>query len=124
MLFKMLGHERSLQYWGSDTPKPRQMFVTQSRVLAGKVEEYFARLVSSLAAGDNSFEELALRAKARQGRLQEGGDLVDLDEDINWRRDLPDRFSCLTDDHFPLFLTFEKVGLPFVIFLVNTYLHA
>ena len=50
MLFKMLGIERAwVMHSGEDIPKPRQLFVTQSRVLAGKVEEYFLKLLDSLA---------------------------------------------------------------------------
>ena len=47
MLFKMLGIERAYAQKagaGLAVVKPRQIFVTQSRVLATRVEEYFAKL--------------------------------------------------------------------------------
>ncbi len=41
MLFKMLLVERTFQLMESDLPRPRQVFVTKSRMLAKKVQEYF-----------------------------------------------------------------------------------
>ncbi|GAW08797.1 P-loop containing nucleoside triphosphate hydrolase protein [Lentinula edodes] len=45
LLFKMLLVERTHQMTGADAPKPRQIFVTQSRILAKKVEQYFMILL-------------------------------------------------------------------------------
>jgi hypothetical protein len=102
MLFKMLGIERACAMHGSkDMVKPRQLFVTQSRVLAGEVEEYFSKLMESLATASHSPRELAKLVKIKQTKQEEGG-LVDLDDEINWRNDLPDRFSLLDEQHFPL----------------------
>jgi hypothetical protein len=88
--------------------KPRQLFVTQSRVLADKVEDYFAKLMESLVTASCSARELANLAKNRQTQRQEMG-LVDADDVANWRHDLPERFSLLEERHFPLFITFDKV---------------
>jgi len=93
----------------SDMSKPRQLFVTQSRVLAGKVEEYFAKLMQSLETVSHSPLELAKLAKSRQAQHEERG-LVDLDDETSWRNDLPDRFSLLDERHFPLFVTFDRVS--------------
>src|ERR1700733_2214111 len=101
MLFKMLGIERAwATHSNSDMSKPRQLFVTQSRVLAGKVEEYFAKLMESLETASQSPRELVKLAKARQAQHEEKG-LVDLDDETSWRNDLPDRFSLLDERHFP-----------------------
>lgn len=109
MLFKMLGIERAwVMHSGEDIPKPRQLFVTQSRVLAGKVEEYFLKLLESLATASLSPREIAKLAKEKHSHHEDGG-LVDLDDDTNWRNDLPERFSQLEDQHFPLFITFDGV---------------
>jgi hypothetical protein len=109
MLFKMLGIERAWALHGNnELPKPRQLFVTQSRVLAGKVEEYFSKLMESLATASYSPRELANLAKNKQVMREEEG-LVDLDDEINWRNDLPERFSLLERKHFPLFITFDGV---------------
>ncbi|EMD41416.1 hypothetical protein CERSUDRAFT_89982 [Gelatoporia subvermispora B] len=107
MLFKMLGIERSWEAYRDTMPKPRQLFVTQSRVLAEKVEEYFLKLHGSLAAANQSAEELAKLTHNK--RLQQEQGLVDRDEEILWRGDLPKRFTELKDEHFPMFITFDHL---------------
>jgi hypothetical protein len=109
MLFKMLGNERARDMQGVDMPKLRQVFVTQSRVLAGKVQEYFVKLMESLATATQSRSELAELAKAKKRKAKDE-DLLDVDDDVNWRADLPDRFSLLRDENFPLFITFDRVS--------------
>ena len=107
MLFKMLGIQRIWQRYPDMAPKPRQLFITQSRVLASKVEEYFAKLMSSLEAAAYSPEELRMREKDVE---QEDG-LADQDDNQQWRSDLPERFSELQDEHFPLFITYDRVWI-------------
>ncbi|KAF4623894.1 hypothetical protein D9613_001576 [Agrocybe pediades] len=109
MLFKMLGIERAYTARKDTMQKPRQIFVTQSRVLAGKVEEYFAKLLDSLATADRTREELAHIVKSNRQKQEETG-LVDEDDDHNWRADLPKEFSELQDQHFPLFITFDRLA--------------
>ncbi|KAF9524672.1 hypothetical protein CPB83DRAFT_909779 [Crepidotus variabilis] len=109
MLFKMLGIQRAYEQRRDTMAKPRQVFVTQSRVLAGKVEEYFSKLLDSLSTGTKTKEELAQMIKSKQEQQQDEG-LVDADDEQNWRADLPTRFSELQDEHFPLFLTFDKLA--------------
>ena len=91
MLFKMLGIERTwdtLQDTLQDTlPRPRQLFVTQSRVLAEKVEEYYRKLSQSHAAAQRTAEESDQLAAAKQANQDQG--LVDRDEEEFWRGDLP-----------------------------------
>ena len=113
MLFKMLGIERAYAQKVEVMPiaKPRQVFVTQSRVLATRVEEYFSKLLESLDAGQKSNEELKEMAEQKK-QLKEGeGALYDVDDDVTWKAGLPKKFSLLQDEHFPLFLTFERVRL-------------
>lgn len=119
MLFKMLGIERAWQLRRDNMAKPRQVFVTQSRVLAGKVEEYFAKLLESLAIAARSPEELVELANTQKCARDDGG-LVDLDDEVDWRNDLPRQFGLLRDEHFPLFITFDRVCL--LIFFVLPYL--
>ncbi|KZT08921.1 uncharacterized protein LAESUDRAFT_675409 [Laetiporus sulphureus 93-53] len=107
MLFKMLGIERSWQACEGALPKPRQVFVTQSRVLAEKVQEFFSKLYESLATAHKSPAELRELAATKQSQQEQG--LVDLDEEIEWRGDLPKCYSQLQDDHFPLFITFDQL---------------
>ena len=121
MLFKMLGIERAwVMHSGEDIPKPRQLFVTQSRVLAGKVEEYFLKLLDSLATASLTPREIAKLVKEKQSQ-NEDGVLIDLDDDTRWRNDLPERFSQLEDRHFPLFITFDKVGSRVFLDRVDIY---
>ncbi|KAG6816264.1 hypothetical protein H0H87_007345 [Tephrocybe sp. NHM501043] len=108
MLFKMLFIERTFQMNSSNMPKPRQIFVTKSRVLAGKVEEYFLKLSESLKIASQSPEDLRKHVLAKRDQSDEDN-LVDLDDEDNWRNDLPRSFSELGDSHFPLFLTFDRI---------------
>lgn len=111
MLFKMLGIERA---WDSvrrsvdeNIPRPRQVFVTQSRVLAEKVEEYYKKLAESHIAATRSAEESAQLGANKEN--PENRALVDQDEEELWRGSLPKKFSDLEDEHFPLFVTFDHV---------------
>jgi len=105
MLFKMLGIERTWRQYPDIGPKPRQLFVTQSRVLATKVEEYFSQLMGSLEAATYSRERLRAMEKDTTQRAR----LVDQDDNDHWRSDLPDKFSELSEEHFPLFITYDRV---------------
>jgi hypothetical protein len=109
MVFKMLRIERAWATQSSiDLAKPCQLFVTQLRVLVNKVERYFSKLMESLATASCTLQELADQAKHKQAQHEEFG-LVDVDDEVNWRNDLPKRFSLLEERHFPLFITFDQV---------------
>ena len=97
-------------------PKPRQIFVTQSRVLASKVEEYFSKLLDSLSTAERTREELAQFVKNKRQENEDG--LIDIDDDQTWRSDLPSKFSRLRDENFPLFLTFDRVSTCKIIFIL------
>jgi hypothetical protein len=97
MLFKMFGTEQS-----NAAQKPRQIFITQSRVLAERVQEYYLKLNQSLAGGRHTQKEFADTTQGTQAEKK----LMKLYEDDDR---LPKKFSELTDVHFPLFVTFDKV---------------
>jgi hypothetical protein len=61
-----------------------------------------------LSTGQKSKEELAIMIKSKRQQQQDKS-LVDVDDDQNWRPDLPLKYSDLQDEHFPLFLTFDRV---------------
>ncbi|KAF8838026.1 hypothetical protein BDN67DRAFT_972122 [Paxillus ammoniavirescens] len=105
MLFKMLGIQRAWEMQNSGMPKPRQVFVTKSSVLATKVEEYFTKLLESLALAGYSLEELK-KMKARNTTTG----LVDADDVPDNRSGIPQRYSALEEGHFPLFVTFDKLA--------------
>jgi len=105
ILFKMLGTEHAWKQSPDMWDRPRQIFVTQSRALATKVEESFSQLMLSLNAASNSPEELQAMG-IDLGREMEFIDLDDIDQ---WQPDLPRKFSELADGNFPLFITYDQV---------------
>ncbi|KAI6165389.1 hypothetical protein EDD17DRAFT_1754090 [Pisolithus thermaeus] len=104
MLFKMLGIQQAwqLHFEGSDIPRPRQIFVTTSHMLANNVEKCFRKFMNSLSLAGCTLDELA---KLQSRHVDLG--LVDSD---NVSGTLPQRFSELEDHHFPLFLPFERLA--------------
>ena len=99
MLFKMLGVERTWKMYPDMGPKPRQVFVNQSRALATKVEEQFIKLMGCLEPATTEDTDQRVR-------------LVDQDDNCHWRPDLPDKFSELSEENFPLFITYDRVRIP------------
>jgi hypothetical protein len=101
MLFKLLGIQlASRRQQAPGAHKIRQIFLTQSHVLAHRVSEYYSQLVHAAEYSGTS----------APGAGGEELDLFELDEEADERPDLPPRYSELKDDHFPLFLTFDQVG--------------
>ena len=109
MVFKILGIERTYDTgnFRYAMVKPRQLFVTQSQVLAKKVEEYYAKLHQSHATAHLSPAELQEMASTNPTRRER---MVDEDEEIFYTTTLPRRFGALEDSHFPLFLTYNHVS--------------
>lgn len=105
MLFKMLSIQWAWELSAVDMPKPRQIFVTKSRVLATKVEECFTKLLGSLASAGYTLQELA---KMKAQSVQDG--LVDLDDLPESFMNIPMKYSELEDKHFPLFVTFDQLA--------------
>ena len=105
MLYKMLGIERAWEQFPDMWDRPRQIFVTQSRVLATKVKEYFSQYMLSLKAASYSTEELQAMGENFGKEMK----LIDMDDIEEWRPDLPMKFSDLVPEHFPLFITYSRV---------------
>jgi len=113
MVFKMLAVEWSSQS-NKHTPKPRQLFVTQSQTLAEKVKEYFLKLFRSKEAATMSPSELKKFAAFEHARIRKRKDEENMalvhPEDLEGRKNhLPERFSLLRDEHFPLFITYNDL---------------
>ena len=129
MLFKMLGIERAYDdlraEYGSELSRPRQLFVTQSRILAEKVQEFYVKLAMSQAAAKRTAEENSKFASQQKAQEEKG--LVDRDEEEFHHGTLPKSFKELKDEHFPLFVTFDHVSRVFayigIVFLNNASLH-
>lgn len=101
MMFKMLLYEKAVR------PSElgfRQVFVTQSPMLAEKVKEYYRKLENrslDLGAdqqdGDSSTIESLTFAGMNRGMRQNHGAL-------------PESWKELQDHDFPLFLSYDEVG--------------
>ncbi|KAL1709421.1 hypothetical protein EV121DRAFT_286770 [Schizophyllum commune] len=108
MLFKMWGRERTQTLDGQELPlRARQLFVTQSPVLVEKVEEAYTSLAMSLQAETSSREQLMAWTARRQTIARDR--LVANDDWQEQGRSLPQHFDDLEDEHFPLFLTFDRL---------------
>ncbi|KAG8926817.1 hypothetical protein FRC01_008332 [Tulasnella sp. 417] len=94
MQFRMLVLERAAQKSGR---RLRQMFVTQSRMLANRVQQYWIKLQQNEDDTDD----------ASQQKFSSFS-LLDLDEGAE-EDVLPSKFSELDDSHFPLFLTYNQL---------------
>ncbi|KDQ17186.1 hypothetical protein BOTBODRAFT_29995 [Botryobasidium botryosum FD-172 SS1] len=105
MLFRMLMREKTPH--GLDR-RLRQVFVTQSKVLAARVQEYYRKLEATLENSARSIEEIR-RIAAKVDEEEEDDDLMGQDDEDDTRADLPERYSLLGDEHFPLFLTFNQL---------------
>lgn len=104
IVFKMLARELTALKLGE--PKPRQVFITKSPVLANKVEEYFNDLLRSSFSAPTSAEQLQQLAdtKKRNEEMLLGTEYRTLNSN------LPNCLSKLEEGHFPLFLTFDIVS--------------
>ncbi|KAK0245294.1 hypothetical protein EDD85DRAFT_13428 [Armillaria nabsnona] len=105
ILFKMLLIERTFQVTESGLPHPRQIFITKSRILAKKAQEYFAKLSNSLAVASQLSVDPTNLTRAPQYQTDLG--VIDVDDVVDWRTDLPRKYSELEEKHFPLFITFD-----------------
>lgn len=104
----MLGVEQS---W-ADSPEltsqpPRQIFLTQSPVLASKVKSYYSSLVTTTATAKLTIKEAEAVAQAKTSKAQE--DLEDLENAQSGMKGLPSRFSELTSQHYPLFISIDTL---------------
>ncbi|KAH9985770.1 hypothetical protein BJV77DRAFT_1031292 [Russula vinacea] len=90
IVFKIFGIERAWKNKGCVGPRPRQLFLTKSRLLAEKVEQDYR----------------IQRWNSRRKKV-----IFNLDDTDGRRDDLPQKFSELRDSDFPLFLTLDTPKL-------------
>ncbi|KAH9075544.1 hypothetical protein EDB83DRAFT_2515178 [Lactarius deliciosus] len=105
IVFKIFGIERAWQNRGSIGPRPRQLFLTKSQLLANKVEHEYVDLLFSLYAGPDTPQYIYERIKHWNSRRKNNA--LDQDGAEGMRDDLPEKFSELQDGHFPLFITVD-----------------
>jgi hypothetical protein len=108
IIFKIFGIERAWQNQGCVGPRPRQLFVTKSRLLAEKVERDYVGLLYSLSAGPDA--PLYARERIERWNSRRKKNIFNPDDMDDGRDDLPEKFSELRDKDFPLFLTMDTVS--------------
>ncbi|KAF8594569.1 hypothetical protein BDV93DRAFT_549191 [Ceratobasidium sp. AG-I] len=106
ILFKMIGIEKLFEQM-EELARPRQVFVTQSRVLAQRVREYYQNLVSAASSTSSHGDEQV---------QEEEHVLADLDDEDASAFGLPPKYSMLEDKHFPLFLTYDQTNQKWAIY--------
>lgn len=108
-MFRILGIERAWEYLAHPyAQRPRQLFVTKSNLLARKVENDFLDFLKLDVFAQYVPPHFAQRLK--RTKSQETETLFTDTSQGGWRKDLPRKYSELTDDHFPLFVTFDEVS--------------
>ena len=111
MLYKMLGIESTYEHLKTETrdklPRCRQMFVTQSRLLVDKFEENYHKL-RTLQNSDRRTMRESVKMSLQKRTLVARG-LFDRDEQA-MRQGAITSLNELTDEHYPLFVTFDQVG--------------
>lgn len=105
MIYRLLATEMSPPE--SLNRRVRSVFCTASSVLAGKVEENFHKLASNFEISKLSKAELKLLASGGADDVRETGATS---------LSLPAKWGELTDEHFPLFLSFDDVRYPSAYF--------
>jgi len=118
MLLKMFGIERAWELRGSTSARPRQLFITKSRNLAEIVEGYFYKLILSIFDEYNTPKHIVDMLE-RQVALGARG-LIRISQESGWRKDLPKKFSELTEEHFPLFITVDMVSMSLCLLYLLT----
>ncbi|CAE6468490.1 unnamed protein product [Rhizoctonia solani] len=92
----------------SDELRPtRQLFVTRSKVLTQHIARNYQGLIDSSDIANKSAQEL--EAMRQENQKYQTRELVEYDNTVDFRVDLPRRFSELKDSHFPLFVSFDKL---------------
>ncbi len=104
MIFKILylehGWRSGHDNFESRIDRPRHMFVTQSMVLAGKVRKAYEKMDATLSGSSEILESPS--DPTTQG-------LFDKDEEARRSGEYPKKYSDLTDQHFPFFVTLDQV---------------
>ena len=111
MLFKLLRFEEVRRHSGflGSSGQIRQVFLTQSHVLASKVQEYYQQLLEAAQLG------ALMRSKGGSKAEPTEKHITEFHDEADDRPDLPSRYSDLKDEHFPLFLTYDQVSVPVAV---------
>jgi hypothetical protein len=88
------------------------LFVTKSRLLAEKVERDYVSFLHSLSTGSKELQYVRERIQRWNTRRKKA--IFNPDDLGGKRDDLPERYSQLSDEHFPLFVTMDTVSMTLV----------
>ncbi|KAG8730900.1 hypothetical protein FRC11_005553, partial [Ceratobasidium sp. 423] len=106
LIYKMRANAQLATRPGKVQPT-RQLFVTRSKVLTQHVARNYQELIDSSDISNKSTHELEEMRQVNQ--KYQNRELVEYDNSVDFRVDLPHRFSQLKDSHFPLFVSFDKL---------------
>ena len=112
MLFKILAVEVNYKMKPNMfSTRPRQLFITQSRVLAGRIKEFYDNLSRPFRSNDEKHSlDVDELVEDDDSPTRIHGDAVFLSGDSACLpTDLPNKISQLEDRHFPLFLSYDQV---------------
>ncbi|CAE6504601.1 unnamed protein product, partial [Rhizoctonia solani] len=106
LIYKMRANDQLAARPDEARPK-RQIFVTRSKVLTQHIARNYQDLVDSSDVANKSTQELESMRQANQ--KYQDRELVEYDNSVDFRVDLPRCFGDLNDSHFPLFVSFDKL---------------
>jgi len=89
-------------------PRPRQIYITKSPLLAEKVEEDYVGLWLSLGTSSDIPEYVTEHIRRWNSRKKINPFVAD--SAVGNRDDLPKKYSELQENHFPLFITMDGVS--------------
>ncbi|KAG8707891.1 hypothetical protein FRC11_007048, partial [Ceratobasidium sp. 423] len=106
LIYKMRANAQLTAQPGEMRPT-RQLFVTRSKVLTQHIARNYQNLADSSDIANKSAHELEAMRQANQ--KYQDRELVEYDNSVDFRVDLPRCFGELKDSHFPLFVSFDKL---------------
>lgn len=108
----MFGTERISDQLDSPAMYRRQLFITQSPVLANRVAKVYQNLVRTLESTEKMTTEQLVRAGKNNSKEDSGRkelNLVDIEDATAGLVGLPAKFTELQPSHFPLFLSSDSL---------------
>ncbi|CAE6415986.1 unnamed protein product [Rhizoctonia solani] len=106
LIYKMRANAQLAPRAGETRPT-RQLFVTRSKVLTQHIAKNYQDLMDSSDIANKTAQEL--EAMRQTNQKYQNRELVEFDNSVDFRADLPRCFGELEDKHFPLFVSFDKL---------------
>ncbi|KDN40057.1 hypothetical protein RSAG8_08378, partial [Rhizoctonia solani AG-8 WAC10335] len=106
LIYKMRANSQ-LASQSDEVRATRQLFVTRSKVLTQHIAKNYQGLMDSSDIANKTTEELEIMREDNQ--KYQTRELVEFDNSVDFRADLPRCFTELKESHFPLFVSFDKL---------------